>query len=94
MLKGISLKELQLIVFSLALASCAEKNTEQTHPADAGLEIKICHNPESENHMQICTKKCFEPNRGEFSFCWSLLEEDCSSSRHHEWQRKNCHLFD
>ena len=72
--------------------SCARENV--SYSADFDRELQICHNPESTNHRKICSEKCFDPNLGSHSFCWTLLEQDCQEPLTYEWQRENCHLFD
>jgi len=79
----------------LFVLSCVEDSG--VHQADQSISqnyIEICHNPESTNHRKICTEKCFEPNLGSHSFCWTLPEQDCQEPLIYEWQRENCHLFD
>ena len=81
---------------SLSLLSCVEDNESFRDDNAQSKEhvIEICHNPQSSNHGQICTKECFSPNRGESSFCWTLQSMDCRHPRVEEWQQKNCHFFD
>jgi len=61
---------------------------------DSGLEITevwVCHNPDSENHGNICKDSCFNPN-SEYSYCWFLSSQSCGEPLEFEWQFESCHL--
>mgnify|MGYP001327875406 CR=1 FL=1 len=59
--------------------------------------VYICHNPESNQHGELCSRKCLNtPNYSlEGSpFCWLLRKVDCAGDLTFEWQKQNCHFFD
>ena len=89
-MKGCKLK--YLIIVTLLVTACADPNPSFLEK-EKNKEVQICHNPESINHGDICRLECFEPNLGEYSFCWTLTAEDCMGPLAYDWQRKNCHFL-
>jgi hypothetical protein len=88
------------LLFGVMLLSCGleensafEDQSKKTEKNQTN-QIQICHNPESSNHRQVCNSKCFEPNLGSSSFCWTLKKSDCLGAQDYDWQRENCHFFD
>ncbi len=69
----------------------SEDTKEIKHSPD---QVSICHNPSSKEHKQECTDQCFEPNLGNYSFCWTLFASDCRYPLVYDWQKQNCHFFD